>query len=171
VKRLEQRWQRRWEEPVQGPVRTFRIQESIKLRHTPERVWALVAPAEHAVLLMPESVARGFTVPGRAKGLGEQQCMLDLDGNATIHEVIEYIEARRAVTRWVSPPPPVPVRATHNLEPLGQGCILSVGMEFDSPVGTVWPQQQQDEWRHQAQRYLERARRLLDQEADEPGTA
>jgi hypothetical protein len=171
VKRLEQRWQRRWEEGAQGPVRTFRIQESIKLRQTPERVWALVAPAEHTVLLAPETVARGFAVPGTAKGLGEQQCFVDLDGNASIHEVIEYVEARRAVTRWVSPPLAVPVRATHNLEPVGEGCILSVGMEFDSPVRTIWPQQLQDEWRHRAQRYLERARRLLAQEAEESGSA
>jgi hypothetical protein len=152
-------------------VRTFRIQEAVKLRQRPEAVWALIAPAEHAVVLAPESVARGFRVPGTPAGLGEQQCMVDLDGNTSIHEVIEYSEARRAVTRLISPPSPVPVRATHQLEPLGEGCILSVGMEFDAPAGTVWPQEQQDEWRRGASRYLSRVRKVLVAEAAEGGAA
>jgi len=161
VKRLEERWQRRWQEARPGPVRTFRIQEPIKLRQPPAVVWALIAPAEHAVLLAPETVARSFRVPGTPGGLGEQQCFVDLEGNTSIHEVIEYSDARRAVTRMISPPSSIPLRATNSLEPLGDGCIFTVGMEFDAPAGTNWPQAQQDEWRRGALRYLARVRQTL----------
>lgn len=148
-----------------GPARTFRIQEAVKLRQPPEVVWALIAPAEHAVVLAPESVARGFQVPGTPTGLGEQQCMVDLDGNTSIYEVIEYVAARRAVTRMISPPSPIPLRAVHQLEPLGDGCIFSVGMEFDAPAATLWPEEQQNLWRRWASRYLERVRQTLAAEA------
>ena len=157
--------QRRWQEAPQGAVRTFRIQEAVKLRQAPEQVWALIAPAEHAVVLTPETVARGFRVPGTPAGLGEQQCFVDLEGSTSIHEVVEYVELRRAVTRMISPPTPVPLRATHQVEPLGEGCILSFGMEFDAPAGTIWPQEQQAEWRRTASRYLERVRHALAAEA------
>jgi hypothetical protein len=81
VKRLEQRWQRRWQEAPQPAARTVRIQEAVKLRHSPEQVWALIEPAEHSVVLSPESVARAFRVPGTPAGLGQQQCFVDLDGS------------------------------------------------------------------------------------------
>ena len=161
VKRLEQRWQRRWQEPAHGAVRTFRIQEAVKLWHTPQQVWRLSLPAEHGVVLSPESVARGFRVPGTPEGLGEQQCFVGLDGNTSIHEVMAYAEARYAVTRMISPPSPADIRATYRLEPLGEGCILSIGMEFDAPADTTWPQDQQDEWRRGTSRYLERVRLTL----------
>lgn len=175
MNRLQQRWQQRWQQRLQevpsGPVRTFRIQDAVKLRQSSEVVWALIGPAEHAVVLAPEWVARGFQVPGTPAGLGKQQCFVDLEGNTSIHEVIEYVEARRAVTRMISPPSPIPQRATHQLEPLGEGCILSVGMEFDAAAGTVWPQKQQDEWRRWAARYLLRVRQTLDAEASDGGIA
>jgi hypothetical protein len=169
VKRMERRWQRRWQEPPAAPVRTFRIQEAVKLRHTPQQVWRLIVPAEHGVFLSPETVARGFRVPGTPEGLGEQQCFIDLDGNTLIHEVIEYAEARYAVTRMISPPTPADIRATYRVEPLGEGCILSIGMEFDAPASTTWPQNQQDEWRRFASRYLERVRLTLIAETTDGG--
>ncbi len=91
MKHSERRWPRRSQKVPSGPIRTFRIQEAVKLRQSPEVVWALIAAAEHAVVLTPESVARGFRVPGTPAGLGEQQCLVDLDGNTSIHEVVEYL--------------------------------------------------------------------------------
>jgi hypothetical protein len=169
VKRLELRLQARRQEPLPAPLRTFRIQESCKLRHTPEQVWRLVAPAEHGVLLLPETVARGFRVPGTPEGLGEQQCFVDLDGNASIHEVIEYSEARYAVMRMISPASPIGLRATHRVEPLGDACILTIGMEFDAPADTTWTQDQQNEWRRGASQYVDRVRRTLAAETASEG--
>ncbi len=34
-------------------------------------------------------------------------------------------------------------------------------MEFEAPATTVWPQEQQDEWRRWAARYLLRVRQTL----------
>lgn len=171
MKRSEGRWLRRWRGVLSRPLRTFRIQEAVKLRQSPEVVWALIAPAEHAAVLAPETVARAFQVPGTPAGLGEQQCLVGLDGTTTIYEVIEYLEARRAVTRMITPPSPNPLRVTHQLEPLGEGCTLSIGMEFDAPASAVWPQQQQDEWRHWAARYLQRVRQTLAGEPADGGSA
>lgn len=85
------------------PLRTFRIFEAVKLKASPERVWALVHPAESSLVLAPDETARAFTVPGTGPGLGEQQCHIDHDGAASIIEVVELEPGRRAVTRLLSP--------------------------------------------------------------------
>lgn len=166
---LEARWQRRWSERTApavpktvGPSKTFRIFEAIKLRHSPAVVWALVHPAESSLLLNPEETARAFTVPGTGPGLGEQQAHIDHDGQATIAEVIEFEEGRRAVTRVVSPKPPVPVRTVTTVEPLGLASILTIGMEFDAPASTIWTKDEQAGTREWAMNYLDRVRRALD---------
>ncbi len=92
------------------------------LRHTPAQVWALIGPAEHASVLSA-NIVRGFTVPGTLTGVGQQQCFLDLHGNTSIIEVVEYEEGRRAVTRAISPRPAVPVRSLHTVELLDVGCL------------------------------------------------
>lgn len=107
------------------------------LRHTPAQVWALIVPAEHASVLSA-NIVRGFTVPGSPTGVGAQQCFLDLDGNTTIIEVVEYEEGRRAVTRTISPRPTVPVRVLHTVEVLDAGCLLGIGIECDAPTAIAW---------------------------------
>src|SRR3954463_12080380 len=94
--RLEQRWQRRYKAYGGGPnpehpeeSRTVRFQEACRLRHPPGAVWALIYPAECAPLLS-STTSRGFKVPGTPDGLGEQQCLIDLDGNPSIIEVIHF---------------------------------------------------------------------------------
>lgn len=168
---LAERWEQRWKartpgsppDPGQGS-RTVRSFEAIKLRQDPATVWALVAPAEHSVLLTPDTTARAFTVPGTGPGLGEQQCHVDHDGQATIIEVLELVENRRAVAVVVSPKPEIPVRMVTAVEALGTGSILTHGMEFEIPVQAVWPEPQQDAFRLYAQKYLKRVRQVLDED-------
>ena len=74
---------------------------------------------------------------------------------------MEYVEARRAVTRMISPPTIFPLRATYQLEPLGDGCIFSIGVEFDAHANFAWPEEERDEWRRMASRALERVRQTL----------
>jgi hypothetical protein len=93
----------------------------------------------------------------------------DSTGSVSIYEVIEYVESRRAVTQRISPPEPVRCLLTHQVDPLGEGCILLMGMEIEVPAGAVWPQEQQDEWRRTTSRYLERVRSTL--AAEGSGTA
>ena len=168
---LAERWERRWRartaphQRVAGNVRTVRVFEAIKLKQDPSQVWQLLAPAESSVLLTPDKTSRAFTVPGTGPGVGEQQCHVDHDGQATIMEVVEFIEERRAVAVVVSPRPQVPVRLLTTLEPLGTGCVLTHGMEFEIPAQAEWPEEQQDAFQAYAVRYLGRVRRALDDEA------
>ncbi len=148
---------RRWAE---RPDRTLRLQEAVKLPHTPAEVWALIVPAEYALVLSPRTV-RAFTVPGTPAGVGQQQCFVDLDGNTTIIEVTEYLEARHATVQQVSPRPSVPFRSTYDLHPLEAGCILTVGLEGEAPSGSYWPRSLERDWRRQQQDYLDRVRRAL----------
>ena len=165
---LEQRWQQRWATrsepaaPTADHTRTFRLYEAAKLRHSAEDVWELVRPAESSLLLSPETTARAFTVPGTGPGVGEQQMTIDHDGQASLIEVIEVDEGRRAVTLLRSPKPPVPVRSVTMVEPLGPGCLLTFGMEFDAPATTVWTAAEQNETRQILVTYLDRVRRALD---------
>jgi hypothetical protein len=168
---LEARWQRRWSEraapgaaATDAAIKTFRLLEAIKLRQPPAVVWALVHPAESSLLLSPEQTAKAFSVPGTGPGLGEQQAHIDHEGQATIAEVIEFEEGRRAVTRIVSPKPPVPVRTVTTVEPLGVGSVLTIGLEFDAPASTVWTKDEQESTRDWATTYLDRVRRALNAE-------
>lgn len=168
---LEARWQQRWSRrtaarsaTIDPAIKTFRLFEAIKLRHPPAAVWALVHPAESSLLLSPEQTARAFTVPGTGPGLGEQQAHIDHDGQATITEVIEFEEGRRAVTRVVSPKPQLPVRTVTTVEPLGAGSVLTMGMEFDAPASTLWRKGERESTKEWATTYLDRVRRALDAE-------
>lgn len=143
-----------------APVVTHRIQESIRLNHAPERVWSLIVPPENTALLWPNT-ARAYRVPGTPAGVGEQQAFTDLDGHTSIIEVTEYIEARLAVTRVISPPLPVPVRSTYRLEPSGTGCLLHLGQEYDAAAHHVRSPSEAEAWRIYAVEYLARVRRTL----------
>ena len=174
VGRLEERWRRRYVGSGQtsGPRppadrRTVRFQEATKLRHPPAAVWALIHPAECAPLLS-STTARGFKVPGTPDGVGEQQCFIDLEGNATIIEVIHFEVERCATTRVVSPAPPVPTRTKFELQPIEAGCIVTITSLVDLPAGRVVRSDGETEWRRWAGEYLERVRRILDDEVGSP---
>jgi hypothetical protein len=145
----------------QGPIRIHTIQEVIKLRHSPSKVWSLIVPAEHAPLLSP-TISRAYQVPGTPKGVGEQQASTDLAGNTAVVEIIEYVEERRAVTKVVSPPMPVPIRMTYSLEPLGEGCLFAYSQEYEAASNQVRSDDDIRAWREYAQDYLGRVRSVLD---------
>lgn len=167
VGRLEDRWHRRLQSHTPGQEaerRTVRFQEAARLWHPPGAVWALIHPAEYAPLLS-STTARGFKVPGTSDGVGEQQCFVDLEGNASIVEVIDFEMGRCATTRVVSPSPPVPTRTRFEIQPVDAGCIVTVTTEVDLPVGRAIPPDVEAEWRRWATEYLKRVRRVLGDEA------
>jgi hypothetical protein len=145
--------------------RTFRFKESVRLGQTPEQVWAMIVPAEHATFLST-NIVQGFTVPGTPDGLGQRQCFIDVDGNTSMIEVIEYQETRRAVARAISPPQAVETRTVHTVEPLDAGCLLTIGLEFDGAGTAVWPAEHERSWRVSTQDYLDRVRRTLNAETE-----
>jgi Polyketide cyclase / dehydrase and lipid transport len=161
-KMMEERWRRRWAAPQAAQsTRNLRIQEAVLLRHTPEQVWAMILPAEHASVLSP-NIARGFAVPGSPDGLGHQQCFTDLDGQTSIIEVIEYEEARRAVTQTISPTPAVPMRMVNELEPVSVGTLFIFRLEIDATTAAIgWTSATIAAQRQRMQDYLDRVRRAL----------
>ena len=174
VGRLQERWRCRQEGHGQtrrpgrsAETRTVRFQEAAGLPHSPRAAWALIQPAECAPLLS-STTARGFKVPGTPDGVGEQQCFIDLEGNASVIEVIHYDVGRSATTRLVSPPPPVPTRTTFEVQPVKAGCIVRLASELDLPAGRALRPDGETEWRRWATGYLERLRRVLDREAGNP---
>jgi hypothetical protein len=137
------------------------IQEAIKLWHSPEKVWSLIAPAENSPLLNPE-VERGYRVPGTPAGLGEQQASLSWDGKVRIAEVVEHAEDRKAVTKTViSTQPPLSVITTTCLDPVADGCILRIAFEYLLPADHRLPPDWVTEVRRSARDYLERVRSTL----------
>jgi hypothetical protein len=167
-RRLERRWQRRtdgWSPPV---ARTVRFHESVRLGHSADRVWELVGPAEHVPLLFP-GFTSGCRVPGTPRGVGEQQCYTDVDGNSTVVEVVEHVEGRRRTTRRLHPREPVPFRSTWTTEPLHDGCVYSAVVEVDLPAGTVLAPGIEAGWRAWARAHFAQVRRLLDAEDPAPG--
>ena len=148
----------------------MRAFESIKLRQGSLTVWALVAPAKSSVLLASDTTARAFTVPGTGPGVGEQHCHIDREGQASIIEVAELVPGRRAVAVTVSPKPEVAIRLVTEVEPLGTGCILSHGMEFEIHAGSEWPALSQEAFRLHAAAYLSRVRAVLEDEVGQKTT-
>lgn len=141
-------------------VRTHRLQETIRLRHPPEKAWSLIYPAEHAPLLSPD-VTRGYRLPGTPEGVGEQQALVGLDGVTHVVEVIEYAANRRAVIKFVSPATPVPVRLVYELEPLVDGCLYTLRQEYDAAPHQGWSATETDAWRRRIKDSLERVRLAL----------
>jgi hypothetical protein len=113
-------------------TRKFRIQESIKLKYSPEQVWALIYPAHNMPLLSPE-VTRGYRVAGTPEGLGEQQAGVLTDGTIHVIQVLEYDPPRRAAVTMISPKPSTTTKSMWDLEPLGEHCMLTHGVEYEIP--------------------------------------
>ncbi len=97
--------------------------------------------------------------------MGEQQCHITHDGQATIIEVVELVEGRKAVAVVVSPKPSLLFRTVTRVEPLEVGCVLTYGVEFEAPADTQWPKAEQDAFRTYAAAYLGRVREVLDADA------
>lgn len=157
-------WWRRPQQPA-APTRygAFHLQESALLPAPPAVVWAMVKPAENGPLFDPR-ISRGFQVPGTPDGLGEQQCMMLVDGTTSISEVIEYHESDgggRAVTRQVSPPLPRDARTVHDVHAAPGGSVMVIRLELWAPTGAVWPAPYENYWHVSMTDYFQRARGTL----------
>jgi hypothetical protein len=79
---------------------------AIDLNATPGEVWALIKPAETAMLLDPH-VVKAFRVPGTPEGVGEMQGYIShRDGREQVQlvEVVEEVPERWALIRIVGGP-------------------------------------------------------------------
>jgi len=161
LRRRQSRRRANIDTPAGQQMQTHRIQEAVKLWHTPETVWSLIHPAENAPLLEPD-VVRGYQVPGTPSGLGEQQAFIGLSGTTTVIEVVEYVERRQAVTNLISPKPLVPIRNVLAVEPVSGGCILTFGEEHDGHSSQAMTPESITQWRQHAHSYLDRVRTTLD---------
>ena len=157
-------WWRRPQQPA-APTRyeAIHLQESALLPAPPAVVWAMVKRAENGPLFDPR-ISRGFQVPGTPDGLGEQQCMMLVDGTTSISEVIEYHESDgggRAVTRQVSPPLPQDARTVHDVHAAPGGSVMVIRLELWAPTGAVWPAPYENYWHVSMTDYFQRVRGTL----------
>ncbi|MGO4856875.1 hypothetical protein [Arthrobacter sp. 2MCAF14] len=140
------------------PATTYSAQTIESFDHDPETVWALIRPAESAVLL--SDAQRAFTVPGTPTGVGEQQCAIGRDGTVSIIEVIGEESSRWAATRLVTPDN-TNSRPTYTLEPTPTGCTLTMGIVMELPAGFKFAQEPVQWWEARARTYLKRVREFL----------
>jgi hypothetical protein len=94
--------------------------------------------------------------------------LIDLEGNASIIEVIHFEVGSCATTRVVSPSPPVPTRTRFDVQPIEAGCIVTLTSELDLPDNRALRPDGETEWRRWATEHLGRVRRVLDDEAGSP---
>src|SRR4051812_24685876 len=102
---------------------------------------------------------------GDPDGVGEQQCFVDLEGNASVIEVIHFEMGRCATTRTLSPAQPVPAQTKFELQPVDVGCIVTLTSEVELSVGQAFRPEAETERRRWASDYLQRVRRVLDDES------
>ena len=86
---------------------------------------------------------------------------MDLDGTVSVLEVLAIVPGRLAVTRLVSPVPPVPVRLFFETEPLGDGCRYTIRHEYDAAAAHGWSDVEASQWRRGTREHLERVRDVL----------
>ena len=127
----------------------LRMETIAHYSHEPETIWALIRPAEAAVLLGHSQ--RAFHVPGTLVGVGEQQCFIDSDGRELIIEVVSERTGRSATTRIISPPN-LPIESTYELRVTEAGCDLVYGME--SRAAGRFSRKQREVWEKGAQEFL-----------------
>ena len=111
--------------------RPVHLQERRRLPHPAAAVWTTVVEPAHAPAIDP-GVVRAERVPGTPRGVGEQHRLLSRDGEVSVVEVVAYEEGRRAAVRDVDDGAHehAPL-STYEVEPAGDGCVLT--------VGTAWP--------------------------------
>ncbi len=140
------------------PATTYSAQTTETFDHDPETVWALIRPAESAVLL--SDAQRAFRVPGTPTGVGEQQCIIGRDGTVSIIEVIGEETPRWAATRSVTPDK-TNSRSTYTLEPTPTGCTMTMGIVMELPAGFKFAQDPVQWWEARARTYLKRVKEVL----------
>jgi hypothetical protein len=143
------------------PARSEQMAESVSCSYPCEVVWKLIEPAEMAPLVNPK-LRRGYQVPGTPEGLGEQQALEYHDGTTIIIEVIEYEVNRRAVTRQVSPPLTAMIRSIETIEPVDEGCVYTLAVEYDLQRGQRLLRRAEQSWRADAREQVDRIPMILD---------
>ncbi|WP_221176560.1 hypothetical protein, partial [Arthrobacter oryzae] len=149
---------------AEGDLLSLEAQESHTFGHDAETVWALIRPAENAVLL--GSARRAFTVPGTPSGVGEQQCFIGSDGSASISEVIGEAVPRWTATRLVTPSE-AEIRQSYELEPAGEGCTLKIGIVLEARTTEESVLNYERAWRANTRQFLARAAQILDMQQRE----
>lgn len=112
--------------------KTYTSTATAEYKHSSSTVWALIRPAEAAVLL-GDNVAQAVSVPGLPAGPGERQCFFLRNGEIHVLEVIEEIPGRLAVTQALFPPSPVSQKTTYRLDATLGGCQLTVEEHVEVP--------------------------------------
>lgn len=142
-----------------GITKSFSAYATETYEHDAHAVWALIRPAESAILL--SDAQRAFTVPGTPRGVGEQQCLVNHDGSASIVEVIGEESPWWATTRPVAKSSTTS-RSTYRLEPTVSGCRLTVGTVIEIPANAELAVRPEEWWEQQMRPYLNRIREVLD---------
>ena len=142
----------------EAPPRTFGAQESETYGHDIQTVWALIRPAESAVLT--GNALRAFTVPGTPSGIGEQQCFIQSDGSVSILEIVGEEAPHWATTRVVTPSES-DIRQTYQLEPTSTGCFLKIGIALEARTTDEWFTEYEQLWRANIRQYLTRLAKIL----------
>lgn len=141
-----------------GLTKTYSAHASETYDHDPHTVWALIRPAESAVLL--SDAQKAFTVPGTPAGVGEQQCFISRDGSATVIEVISEESPWWAATRPIAQGA-TKSRITYQIQPTQSGCALTVGTVMEIPANAEFAGNPDEWWRAQMEPYLSRIKEVL----------
>lgn len=136
----------------------FSAHESQAFEDDAETVWALIRPAESAVLL--GNAQRAFTVPGTPYGVGEQQCFIGGHGAVSIIELVGEESPRWATTKTVTLAEPE-VRQTYQIESSASGCSLRVGTALEAHATHEWIASYEAAWRAHIRQYLARVEQVL----------
>jgi hypothetical protein len=112
--------------------KSFTSTATAEYPHSTATVWALIRPAEAAVLL-GDNVVQAVSVPGVTGGPGERQCFFLRNGQIDILEVIEELPGRLAVTQALFPPSPVSQKTTYRLDDTSVGCRLTMEAYVEVP--------------------------------------
>lgn len=139
-------------------TKTYSAQASENYEHDAHTVWALIRPAESAVLL--SDAVKAFAVPGTPSGVGEQQCFIDRDGSVSIIEVIGEEGPWWATTRPIGSSE-MNSRSTYRLEPTTYGCTLTVGTVIEIPANAEFAGNPDEWWNGQIRPYLTRIKEVL----------
>lgn len=141
-----------------APPLNFGAHESYTFGDDAETVWALIRPAESAVLLA--NAQRAFTVPGTPSGVGEQQCFIGSDGSVSIIEVVGEKSPHWATTRILSPAEQ-DIRQTYQLDSSASGCSLRIGVALEAQTTDEWLTNYEAAWRAHTRQYLARVAHVL----------
>lgn len=141
-----------------APAEIHSLHASASYERDAQAVWALIRPAESAVLLA--DAQRAFTVPGTPSGVGEQQCFIRRDGSVSIIEVIGEESPWWATTRPIAQDE-INQRFTYRLEPTPSGCTLTIGAVLELPGNATFAANPDDWWESHSRTYLNRIQEVL----------